>query len=114
HSGQHQSLEPDRKQAGDENWIRRISLAVADILVQSSGDDSRQNENENGQDLQIAGEDRPATGFLNVASGKHALHDMLVGTPVPNAENRRTEDDARPWEILVIRRLPHGEEIGRD
>src|SRR5438876_187548 len=54
-----------------------------------------------------------ASGFLYVARCQHALHDVLVGTPVPNAEDRRSENNSRPGEILVMHWLPHREKVGR-
>ncbi len=43
--------------------------------------------------------------------GQHPLDDELVGAPVPDAEDRRAEEDAGPGELGVGHRLPHGEEV---
>src|SRR5207245_1913216 len=51
---------------------------------------------------------------FDVLGGEHAVHDVLVGTPIPDAEDRRAEDDPCPREVGVTGGLPHREESCRD
>src|SRR5205085_8088364 len=76
-------------------------------------DDSRKNENENRKNLEESGEDRPSPRFRNISRRKDALHYVLIGTPIPNAEDWRSEHYSGPWKIRVVRRLPHREKVRR-
>ncbi len=53
------------------------------------------------QQLEHPGEDAPAPGFGLVPGAQGALHDVLVGAPVPEADDRRAEEHSRPREVGV-------------
>src|SRR5688500_19313365 len=80
--------------------------ALRERVRHHAGDD----EDEQRKKLEIPGEDRPASCLVLVLRRQHALHDELIGAPVPDAEDGRTEQDPGPWEVWVARRLPHVEE----
>ncbi len=44
-----------------------------------------------------------------ILGGEHALHDHLVGTPIPDAENRRPEENTCPGKVRIAHRLDHVE-----
>ena len=58
-------------------------------------------------------ENRPAARVRLVLCAEHALHDDLIGAPVPDAEDRGAEEDPRPREVGIVHRLDHVEEIRR-
>ena len=53
------------------------------------------------QNFQKAGENRPRFSVALVLRGEHALHDDLVGTPIPDAENRCAEENAGPGKVRI-------------
>ena len=69
-------------------------------------------EQENRQDLQKAGENCAGLGVALVSCGEDALHDDLIGTPIPDAENRCAEENACPRKIGIGDRLYHVEVTG--
>src|SRR6266446_4639200 len=111
--GHHQANETDREEVEDEGWIGEVRFL--DLVGEKrEGDDARQNEHEDGQNFQEAGKNRACLGVALVARGEHALHDDLVGTPIPDAENWRAKKDAGPWKVWIGDRFDHVEVVGRD
>ena len=47
-----------------------------------------------------------------ILGGKHALHDHLIGAPIPDAENRRAEENPRPGKVRIAHGLDHVEVAG--
>src|SRR5256886_17671249 len=87
----------------------RSTLFPYTTLFRSAG----QHKNEDRKNLQVTGEDRSGAGLFDVFRGEHALHDVLSGTPGPEAQYRSAEHDSAPREVGVVGRLPHGEESRR-
>ena len=111
--GDHHADQARRQQVDDEQRVRDVAvhhLAVADregVAIERECDQPGQHQHEHGKDLEIAGENRSRPRMALVLRRQHALHDYLVGAPVPDAENRRAEEDAGPWEVGIAERLDH-------
>ena len=81
-----------------------VGYAKSGFLTLGSGNrarqrnDAGQHQHEDRQDLEEAGEDRARFRVAFIARRKHALHDHLVGTPIPYAQNWRPEEDTSPRE----------------
>ena len=71
-----------------------------------------QDEDVERQELQEGGEDRPAPGLLFVPRRQGPLDDVLVRAPVPEADDGRREDHARPGEVGVVGREEEVEMVG--
>src|SRR6266478_525683 len=111
--GHHQANKTDREEVEDEGWIGEVRLL--DLLREKrEGDDAGQDEHENWQNFQEASKNRACFGVTFVARGEHALHDDLVGTPIPDAENGRAEKNAGPRKVWIGDRSDHVEIVGRD
>ena len=54
-----------------------------------------------GSSFRIRGEDRPAPRLGLVRRAQRALHDVLIGAPVPEADDRRAEQHAEPGVVAV-------------
>src|ERR1700676_920070 len=111
-SGHHEPNQANRKQIKNERWIGEVGLFDL-VGEKGEGNDARENEHEDGQNLQDTGENRSGLGVSLITRREHALHDDLVGTPIPDPENRSAEKDAGPWKIRIGNRLDHVEVIGR-
>ena len=110
--GHDQANEADGQEVQDESRIgkvRRLQL----VTEQCVGHDARQNEHEDGQDFEEAGKNRSRFGVALVPGRKHALDNHLIGAPVPNAEDRCTEEDACPREVGIRHGLDHVKVIQR-
>jgi hypothetical protein len=91
-----------RQQVGHEH--RECALRIrADrfeagifLLEQRHGDHAGNQEYEDRGELEIRREDRAAARFLQPARGENPLRDVLIGTPVPEADDRRAEQHAEP------------------
>ena len=59
-------------------------------------DDSRQDHQEHRSDFEKAREQRPILSGLEVLGGEHALDVGLIGAPVPDTENRVSQQDGEP------------------
>ena len=57
-------------------------------LGQGKADQARDDEQVDGKELQEGGEDAAAAGDLLVRGAQGPLHDVLVGAPVPQADDR--------------------------
>ena len=82
--------------------------------MQGESNHTRNQEQEYRQQFQVCTENSTATGFFFVFTGKYALHNELVGTPVPETDNGRTNQCTQPWEIGIIviaDKLGHGVSI---
>ena len=74
---------------------------VLAALGQGEGDHAGDDEEEDGQQLEEARGDRPPPGLAFVRRPEHALDDVLVGAPVPQADDGRAEEHADPGIIVV-------------
>jgi hypothetical protein len=92
---------------------RRIRIVALDLRVERASDEARQHEHEHRQHFEQATEDRAAARVLLGLRAEHALHDHLIGAPVPDAEDRRAEEDAGPRERGIGRGLHHVKEVRR-
>jgi hypothetical protein len=89
---------------------------------QCEGDHAGHQEDEHRRQLEEAGENRTAPRLRLVAAGKNALDDVLVGTPVPETDDRRAGQHRhpRPFGIVIgsdevdvgARRRDHGVPAG--
>src|ERR1700682_638902 len=86
-SGHYQPDESDRQEIKDKRGISEIGLLDL-VRKKGKGNDAGENEHEDGQDFQEAGENRSGLGVALVTCRQHALDYHLVGTPIPDAENR--------------------------
>ena len=91
-------------------------------LGQRQRDHARDDEDEDRQQLEEGREDGAATGLRLVGRAERALHDVLVGAPVPEADDRRAEQHAQPRVVAVevprdaagfLHRRPRAFEAGR-
>ncbi|MEZ5366729.1 MAG: hypothetical protein R2748_31410 [Bryobacterales bacterium] len=93
--------------------IRQVELA---LLAEREGDHAGHEEDEDRRELQVAAEDRSAARLALILARQHALDDVLVRTPVPEADDGRGEEDARPGEGGVFGRanqVQHRVALGR-
>ena len=97
--GDHQAHQSGRQQIDDQRGIGDVAVGLRrcgrteQIAVERDRDQAGQHQHEDRQDLEEAGEDRARLGVPFILRGEHALHDHLVGAPVPDAENRRAEEN---------------------
>jgi len=77
--------------------------------VERETDHAGDEEDHHGPELQEAAPDGAAAGVLDVFGGQAALHDVLVGTPVPDADDGRGDHHAQPGEGDVGVGTPEGE-----
>ena len=91
-------------------------------LGQRQRDHAGDDEDEDRQQLEEGGEDRAAPRLGLVGRAERALHDVLVGAPVPEADDRRAEQHAEPRIVAVevpgdaagfLDRRPRALEAGR-
>ena len=69
--------------------------------MKGEGNHTRNQEEEHGQQLQIGSEDGTATALLLVLTRENTLDDILVGTPVPETDNSRTDQGTKPRILRV-------------
>src|SRR5690606_34828006 len=81
------------------------------LLFQTEGDDPRNEKDEDRCEFEIRSEDRSPSSYLDVLRRKRALHDVLIGTPVPDSHNRSADEQSCPRKIGVRCRSPHVEVI---
>src|SRR6266849_7474209 len=111
--GHYQANKTDWEEVEDKCWVSEVRLL--DLLREKrEGDDAGQDEHEDREDLQEAGKNGSCLGVALVARGEHALHDDLVGAPIPNAENGRAEKDAGPRKVRIGDGFDHVEVVRRD
>ena len=95
------TMKPTRPVGSSRMTSVGYAASPADVRIERPGDEPRQHEDEDRQDLQEAAEERAAARVRFVLGAEHALHDHLIGAPVPDAEDRRAEEDAGPRERRV-------------
>src|SRR5690606_4152691 len=61
---------------------------------------------EDREHLQEAAKDSAASRVRETLGGQRALHDVLIGAPIPNANDRRGNHHAQPGEIGIFQRAP--------
>ena len=62
---------------------------------------ARYDEQINRGQLEKRGKDAPAAGYRFVGGAQRALHDILVRTPVPQPDDRRAKQHAKPGKIVI-------------
>src|SRR6476660_969589 len=70
-------------------------------FCESKTDHTRNNKKENRKQFQKAREHRTTSCFFFVGCSQHTLNNVLVGTPVPQANNRRTKQHAGPGIFII-------------
>src|SRR6266849_474705 len=111
--GHHQTHEAGGQEIEDQCGVGKIRLLHL-VGKQREGDNAGQDKHEHGQDLEETRENGARFGVSFIARREDALHNHLVGAPVPNAEDRRTKEDSRPRELRIGRRFYHVEVAGRN
>ena len=106
----HEAGQPGGQQAQHHH---RVGVVAGDVGIQRLGDHPGQHQDEHRRDLQQRRQHGAAARVRLVLRAEHALHHRLVGAPVPDAEDRRAEEDAGPREVRVAHRPDHREEVGR-
>ena len=88
--------------------VAQVELSV---LGQGSGNHTGDKEHEHGEQLEVTGGDGTTAGTLHhfhialtLLLTKHTLNDVLVGTPVPEADDRGT-DEHHEAGILAVERV---------
>ena len=95
----------NRLAVGPDHDRERRNLAA---LGEREADETGNDEQVHRRQLQERGADRAAACDLLVRRSEHALDDVLVRAPVPEADDRRAEEHADPREIAVeVPRLPN-------
>ena len=74
---------------------------VLAALGQGEGDHARDDEDEDGQELEEGRGDRAAAGLALVRGAEDALDDVLVRAPVPQADDGGAEEHADPGIVVV-------------
>src|SRR4029077_11389805 len=82
------------------------------VRVERLRDQAREHQHEYREDLQRRAEEAALTRVLELLRAQGFLHDRLIRTPVPHAENHRAENGADPGIHRVARGLDHVKEIG--
>jgi len=82
------------------------------FLVHGPADHAGDEEDQDRPDLQQAAKHRTAPGGGEVLGGERPLDDVLVGAPVPEADDGGGDENAEPGEARVRKRAPQGEVIG--
>ena len=89
----------------DERGVGGVTAGAetdAGRLGQRKGDHARHQEDEHRRQLEEAGEDGAAPGFLLVFAGEHALDDVLVGAPIPEADDGRAGQNRQPGPVGIV------------
>ena len=110
--GGHHPFQTHRQQLGDHQVQRvlRVGLSLGRqgklgqlaLLDQGQADHARQHEDEHGQDLDEAGEQRSDPGVVLVLGPQHPLNDRLVGTPVPQPQHGIAQQDRIPGQVRGV------------
>ena len=83
-------------------------------LHQRDANHSRQDEKEDRENLQKRAEQRTEPGVRFVPGREHALDDRLVAAPVPDTQNRVTQQDRIPRQPgRIARRAEDVQEVAR-
>ena len=78
-----------------------VSAGHLAALDQGEADHAGDDEQVRREQLEEAGEDAAAAGDLLVRGAQGALHDVLVGAPVPQADDRGADGHAQPGVVAV-------------
>ena len=81
------------------------------FLVQGKSDHARNKEKENRQQFEIRAEYRSSPRLFLVLSREDTLHDKLIGTPIPETDNRRTDKCTQPRKVgipVIAYEIGHG------
>ena len=74
----------------------------AAFLPEHVTDHPGQHHEEHRRDLEKPGEERAVLAVLDAVRGQHALHVRLVGAPVPDAQDRISQQDRQPREAVQV------------
>ena len=110
-----EAAQPRRQQRADQRRQRAVRVGERELaaLREHVRDDAGHDEDEERQQLQGRREERRAPRLADRLRRERPLHDVLIRAPVPDGEDRRAEQDARPREIGVRRRAPQAHELRR-
>ena len=106
-SGDHQSDEAGGEQIDDRGGKRDVAVGnraifdVKELWIKRERDHAGNHEQEHGENFQESREDRAGFCVAFIFGGEHALHDDLVGAPIPDADNRRAEENSGPRKIGI-------------
>src|SRR2546430_11236671 len=70
-------------------------------LGERQRDHARNDEDEHREELQECREDRAAPRLALVPRPQGTLHDVLIGGPIPQPDDRRAEQHAEPWIVAA-------------
>ena len=85
--------------------------ATSDFWCKGKSDHARNKEKENRQQFEIRAEYRSSPRLFLVLSREDTLHDKLVGTPIPETDNRRTDKCTQPRKVgipVIAYEIGHG------
>ena len=103
----------EQKRIGVRRRLRRAAPEGV-RLHQRDADHSRQDENEDRENFQKRAEQRTEPGVRFVLGREDALDDRLVAAPVPDAQNRVTQQDRVPRQPgRIARRAKDVQEVAR-
>src|SRR5207253_4724948 len=79
-------------------WPRDWSSDVCSSDLRQR-DHARNDEDEHREELQECREDRAAPRLALVPRPQGTLHDVLIGGPIPQPDDRGAEQHAEPWVV---------------
>ena len=102
HVQDHQREGPLRRgTAGLAPWTIAANSGTLPDLAKRERDQTGNDEQVDGKQLQEGGKDAAPPGRLFVRRAQGPLHDVLVGTPVPEADHRGANRHRQPGEAVV-------------
>ena len=105
HAAGHHATQTVRQDLRHHRGVRRVAAGLeigTGRLGERKGDHARHQEDEDRRELEETGQDRAAPGFLLVTTRQHALDDVLIRTPVPEADDGRTGQNRQPRPVGIV------------
>src|SRR6185369_14449444 len=117
--GNHHADQSGREQIDDQRGISNVPIEhfavgteLEQVAIERDRNQAGQHQHEYGQDLEKAGKNGGGLGVSFVLGREHALHNHLVGAPIPDAENGRAEENSGPGKVGIAHGLDHVEVAG--
>ena len=107
-------LEPGRDEADEQHGQGLVGVRPDDVAEEDIAEHAGEDQDEDGQDLEQPGEERPVLGVLLRPRAEDPLDDGLVGAPVPDPEDGVAEEDGVPVEPCRAAGLQHAQLVGLD